>query len=89
MKKNRVIELERIAQSLGAKHFRITYKEKLKTVSSNSFEAKAAIKAGKNGIDTKVNHSIDESQTTTINIEADMSFPGHEPIRPELHVVHK
>ncbi len=89
MKMQRVAELQRIAQSLGATHFKVTYKEKSKSVASKTVDAALAAKAGKEGVDTKASRSIHDSSLASISIEAEMRFPGHAPIRPELHYLKK
>ena len=89
MKMQRVAELQRIAQSLGATHFKVTYKEKSKSVVSKTVDATLAAKAGKDGVDAKASHSFHDSSLASISIEAEMRFPGHAPIRPELHYLKK
>ena len=89
MKKQRLAELQRIAQSLGATHFKVTYKEKSKSISSNSVDATLKAKAGKEGVDAKVSHTVRDSSMTAINVESDMLFPGHAPVRPELYYLKK
>jgi len=89
MKKQRLAELQRIAQSLGATHFKVTYKEKSKSISSNSIDATLSAKAGKEGVDAKASHSVHDSSLAYINIESEMRFPGHAPIRPELYYLKK
>lgn len=89
MKMQRVTELQRIAQSLGAKHFRVTYKERSQSVSSNSVDVslsgnKDEIKAG-----ASAKHSVSNSAMSAISIEAEMRFPGHAPIEPDLHYLKK
>lgn len=89
MKMQRVAELQRIAQSLGAKHFRVTYKERSKSVSSDSFNIANGIKAAPAKIDVQVNHTVSSSAMSAISIEAEMRFPGHAPVKPELHYLKK
>ena len=89
MKMQRVAELQRIAQSLGAKHFRVTYKERSKSISSASVDASLGVKNVGVKEDTKVSHSVSNSEMSAISIEAEMRFPGHAPIRPELHYLKK
>ena len=84
MKMQRVNELVRIAQSLGAKSFKVTYIDKSKSASSGSIDAAAAIKAVGKGASAKVSRSISESSSATSHVEAATEFPGHAPIRPEL-----
>ncbi len=89
MKMQRVAELQRIAQSLGAKHFRVSSREKTETVSSNSIDAAASVKAiGQSG-GAGYSHAASNSSMTSMSIEAEMRFPGHDPIRPELHYLKK
>ena len=89
MKMQRVAELQRIAQSLGAKHFRVSSREKTETVSSSSIDAAASVKAiGQSG-GAGYSHNAANSSMTSMSIEAEMRFPGHDPIRPELHYLKK
>ncbi len=80
LKLMRINELQRIAQDLGAKHFKITYKEEKTSFSSK--KVKAGIKVPKAGAEAE--HSTTEKQYSTIELEAEMSFPGHDPINPAL-----
>ncbi len=89
MKMQRVAELQRIAQSLGSTHFRVTYKERSKSISSSSVDVSMSVKEGKEGGGTGVSHSVSDTSLTAISIEAEMRFPGHAPIRPELHYLKK
>ena len=77
----RVNELKRIAQALGAKHYRITYKEEKASFSSKETGVKAAVaKAGK----VDVEHDAENKKYSRIEIEAEASFPGKTPVKPEL-----
>lgn len=89
MKMQRVAELQRIAQSLGATHFKVTYKEKNKSSSSTSTDVSLTVKNGKESADAKASHSVKESSQASISIDAEMRFLGHSPIRPELHYLKK
>ena len=89
MKMQRVAELQRIAQSLGATHFRVTYKERSKSVTAHSFDVSLGVKVGNEGPGAKVTHSVNDSSLASISVEAEMRFPGHKPIRPELHYLKK
>ncbi len=89
MKMQRVAELQRIAQALGAKHFKVTYKERNKSLNSNSVDASAAASTVGAKADAKVSHAVSNSSMSAISVEAEMRFPGHEPIRPELHYMKK
>lgn len=85
MKMRRVAELQRIAQTLGAKHFKITYKERKRSISSSSIDAAVAVKAGLVKADGKYNHKETNSSMSTVSIESEMEFPGHPPMEPNLH----
>ena len=89
MKIQRVTELQKIAQSLGAKHFRIVSKEINETVSSSSIDVAASVKAVKQGGGAGFSHSASDSYLQSMNIEAENRFPGHAPIKPELHYLKK
>lgn len=81
LKVARVNELQMIAQSLGAKYFRVTYKEEQVAFSENKI--KGHVKAGIVGT-ADVDHSSMEKKYSTVDIAAEMSFPGHAPIKPVL-----
>ena len=68
-----------IAQDLGAKYFRVTYKEEQTSFSEK--KAKAHFKAAATG---DAEHTHSEKKYSTVEIAAEMSFPGHEPIKPQL-----
>lgn len=76
----RVNELKRIAQDLGAKHFKITYKEKCVSFTENNIKMKGkAINAT-----ADAEHNVRQEQYTAFNVLAEMTFPGHAPIKPQL-----
>lgn len=76
----RVNELKKIAQDLGAKHFKVTYKEKCV-----SFTEKKVKATGKSAIVTvEAEHKSRQDQYTAIDVVAEMSFPGHAPVKPQL-----
>ncbi len=89
MKQQRVAELQRIAQLLGAKHFRITYKERSKCIVSSSVDAGIAVKTEQVKADIKGSLDAHNASLTTINIEAENTFPGHAPVKPDLHYLNK
>ena len=69
----RVNELKKIAQDLGAKHFKITYKEKCV-----SFAEKKVKGNGKTAAtDFVAEHKSCQEQYTTIEVVSEMVFPGH------------
>ena len=76
----RVNELKKIAQALGAKHFKVTYKEKCV-----SFTEKKIKGSGKTAIATfDIEHKSRQEQYTAIDVVAEMTFPGHAPVKPQL-----
>ena len=76
----RVNELKKIAQDLGAKHFKVTYKEKCV-----SFTEKKVKENGKAAIVTvDIEHKSRREQYTAIDVVAEMTFPGHAPVKPQL-----
>ena len=89
MKMQRVSELQRIAQSLGARHFRVISRERTEAVSSNSVDTAASVRATGQGGGAGYSHSAGNSSMTSISIEAEMRFPGHAPVKPELHYLKK
>lgn len=76
----RVNELKKLAQDLGAKYFKVTYKEEQTQFTSNKVKVQAS--TGKNKMDGK--HENAEKKFTTVDVEAEMSFLGHAPIKPKL-----
>lgn len=89
MKTQRVAELQRIAQSLGAKHFRVISKERIESASSNSIDAAALVKVVGQGGNAGYSHAASDSSIRSISIEGEMRFPGHAPVKPELHYLKK
>ncbi len=81
-------ELQRVAQELGAKHFKITLSEKKKSVTALKAGGKAGIKPpkifGKKNASVDVSVSNKSNEYTDLSIAADMNFAGSEPKRPEL-----
>lgn len=80
LKTARVIELQKIAQDLGAKHFRVTYREE--QLSSSD---KKAIAHTKTIATVDAEHTMTEENKATVEIAAEMIFHGHSPVKPNLH----
>lgn len=76
----RVNELQKIAQDLGAKHFRVTYREKKASITKNDMKAKGNVRAG--AAEAERNLSI--SDDSNIEVAAEMQCLGHAPIEPKL-----
>ena len=86
LKVARVNELQRIAQDLGAKHFRVTYKESLNSESEDHQKGtvKGLQKASKSDETLEAEHNISEKNSSTIEIAAEMECIGHDPVEPKL-----
>lgn len=84
LKAARINELQKIAQDLGAKRFCVTYKEEKTSFSETKIKAhaKAATKA-------EVEHNFTEKKFSTVEIAAEMEFPGHAPIKPQLRYMQR
>ena len=80
LKSMRINELQKIAQDLGAKHFKITYKEEKASLSERKDKGKVKIASA----DAEVSRSTEEKEYSKIEVAAEMSFPGHAPKRPKL-----
>ena len=81
LKKNRVNELELIAQDLGAKSFRITFKEHQKVIVKQT--ANTGLKAGR--IQWDGSHELSGSDYSRVEIAAETQFSGHsQPKTPTL-----
>lgn len=76
----RVNELQKIAQDLGAKHFRVTYREKKASITKNDMKAKCNVRVG--AAEAERNLSI--SDNANIEVAAEMQCLGHAPIEPKL-----
>ena len=81
LKVERIGELQKIAQDLGAKHFRVTYKEEQTSFCGNV--AKANAKA-QSAASVSGEHISEEKKFSTVEIAAEMDCPGHQPIKPQL-----
>ena len=85
MKIARIGELQKIAQDLGAKHFRVTYKEQKKSFSKTDARANISGKVAKQGAKAEAEHHGSGETYAKVEIAAEMRFHGHEPVEPELH----
>lgn len=80
LKQARVNELQKIAQDLGTKKFRVTYMREKSSLIKKKWNGKA-----KDG-DGTVSVDVDKlsKQYDKVEIEAENSFPGHEPAEPHV-----
>ena len=85
LKVARISELQKIAQDLGAKHFRVTYKEHQRKFMANDAKGKGLIRAvGKQGANVEAEHHRSEGNDSKIEIAAEMEYIGHKPVEPTL-----
>ncbi len=76
----RINELKKLAQDLGAKHFKVTYMEE-----KTSFSSKKATVSLKSPVaKADAEHDSEKKEYTNVKIEAETTFPGHPPIQPQL-----
>ncbi len=86
LKEERINELQMIAQSLGAKHFKVTYKEE----KSASTQKKLKGNVSSKGLaSVEAEHSYSEERYSTFEIAAESDYPGHKPIMPQLKYMQK
>lgn len=81
LKQVRVSELQKIAQDLGAKYFRVTYIKERTTLSKKVANGKGSIHKKGNG---SAQMNATEQKYDRMDIAAEMSFPGHEPVMPHV-----
>lgn len=89
LKVARINELQKIAQDLGAKHFKVTYKEYSASLSSSKIKAKAAAKFGKDGGNASIDHDYSSKDISNLGIVAESNFKGQDPVKPELCYLQK
>lgn len=90
LKVARVNELQKIAQDLGAKHFRVTYKEQKTTFSSGAVKAKASVKSPTGDSATiDAEHDLASTAVSTVEVAAEMDCPGHAPCEPKLYYLQR
>lgn len=84
----KVHELEMIAQSLGAKNVKITFKELKKTLVSNSGNGNAKVKlpfTKKNNMNVNASHNASENQFSNVEIASEIEFVDRkDPVEPKL-----
>ena len=81
LKQVRVSELQKIAQDLGAKYFRVTYIKERTTLSKKAANGKGSIHKKGNG---SAQMNATEQKYDRMDIAAEMSFPVHEPVMPHV-----
>ena len=89
LKLARISELQKIAQDLGAKHFRVTYKEQKTTFSGNAVKAKGSFKKIGDSASADAEHELKLTEASTVEVAAEMDCPGHAPVKPRLHYLQR
>jgi len=85
----RINELQKIAQDLGAKHFKVVYKEQENSSAVTTGKAKAGIKIGKAKDGLDATHELKTSEASKTEVAAEMDCPGHTPMEPKLCYLQK
>ena len=86
MKMVRINELQRVAQELGAKHFKVTYKEEQTSFSDTNVSTH--LKFGKNQ-GAGASHEASEKKYSVVDVAAELNMTGHAPRKPELKYLAK
>ena len=81
LKVERINELQMLAKSLGAKHFKVTYIEEQTSVNEKKSKGNSKVTSvGSADLERK----FSEQKHSAVEIAAELDFPGHEPIMPQL-----
>lgn len=86
MKVARISELQKLAQDLGAKHFRVTYKEEKRTLTRKSGNARVSVKGYGSA---SAESDLTDTSFMSAEIASEMVLPGHAPIHPTLVYLRK
>lgn len=89
LKVARINELQRIAQDLGAKHFRVTYKEQKTSFSSNSVKVKGNSKLAGTNSTADAECDLASTAVSSVEVAAEMECPGHSPLMPKLYYMQR
>ena len=84
LRQARVGELQRIAQDLGARLFKVTIKERKKTLYKKKVSEKLSVRSGLFNGKADADHSVSANDLSDGEIAAQSSFEGHAPVRPNL-----
>ena len=85
LKTARVMELQKVAQDLGAKHFRITY---MLERSANAKKATSVhVSAGTTHVD--IERQSENSNYEKTELASEMTCLGHAPVRPQLRYLQR
>ena len=86
LKVERINELQMIAKSLGARHFKVTYKEEQTSFSEK--KAKGNIKTT-SVVNVDFEHTYSDKKYSTVEIAAELDCPGNEPVMPQLRYMQR
>lgn len=81
LKLMRINELQKLAQDLGARHFKVTFKEEKISLAEKKMNTKVNAKSVLSG---EMEYNYTDKKFSTIEVAAEMEFHGHEPISPRL-----
>ena len=85
----RVNELQKLAQDLGATHFRVIYSEKKSSAARNTLKLKVSAKSVGMSDSADTEHSFAATETSIMEIAAENNFPGHAPHESKLCYLQK
>lgn len=85
LRQARIGELQRIAQDLGASNFKVTIKERKKTLYKKSQTEKITGKYKSTTVGVQGDHSTSNSEMSEGEIAVQASFEGHAPKQPQLN----
>lgn len=88
LKTARINELQKLAQDLGAKHFKVTYMEQKKSSSSRKTSIAGKFDIKNLGNLPKMGSSLERDHISTeyeeMEIAAELYCAGHDPVEPKL-----
>lgn len=85
LRQARIGELQRIAQDLGASFFKVTIKERKKTLYKKSQTEKITGKYKNTTLGAQGEHSTSNNEMSEGEIAVQASFEGHAPKQPQLN----
>ena len=84
LKEAKVAELEYIAQSLGAKYFKVSILEESNTENIKKVGGEAKLGFLKDKMGVKSQRDIGEKHYESLGVAAESRFTGKDPVKPEL-----
>ena len=83
LKSARTSELQKIAQELGARYFKVSFKEEKSSISSSKKQTNIQV-SKKADIDVSTEHDTSNQDYTSIKVAAEVHYNGHSPRKPQL-----